>query len=75
MATKTLAEIKPPKEKPSPAPCPPAERKKALIASLDKAKNAFNAKIDAVFEEFGDAATVDAWLKSLAEDILAKLSR
>lgn len=75
VAAKTLNEIKPPKEKPSPAKLPPAERKKSLVTALDKVKVAFQSKIDSVFDEFDDPETVDAWLRKFAEDILKKLSR
>lgn len=74
-AAKALDMIKPPKVKPSTSELSRDERKKALVSALEKAKSSFNAKVDSIFDEYGEPETVDSWLKSFAEEMLEKLSR
>jgi hypothetical protein len=74
-AAETLNEIKPPKIKPPPAELQPKERRKAMNQALDRAKTAFNTKIEAIFEEFGDPEAVDDWLRKFADEIIRQLSK
>ncbi len=74
-AAETLNKIKPPKVKPPPDKLPPKERKKAMLAALDRAKAAFESRVEAIFDDYGDPEAVDDWLRKFAEGIIAKLSK
>ncbi len=74
-AKEALETVKPAKKKPEPLEIPAKERKKLLVQALDKAKDSFESKIEAIFDEFGDPDAVDTWLKKFAEDILRRLCK